>query len=55
MQMSGTFIIGRDGKIRLPFYYDHIADHPAVDLLLDGVLATDWNKPFDGPIGPGVK
>ncbi|GAP15700.1 peroxiredoxin [Longilinea arvoryzae] len=55
MQMSGTFIINRDGKIVLPYYYDHIADHPALDLLLSGVLSTGWNKPFDGPLGPGVQ
>ena len=49
-QMSGTFIIGTDGRIRLPYYYDTIADHPSVDLLLKGVLSTDWNKPFKGPL-----
>jgi len=54
MQMSGTFIIGSDGKIELPYYYDNIADHPPLALLLDGVLATGWNDPFDGPVGPGV-
>jgi peroxiredoxin len=54
MQMSGTFIIGMDGKIELPYYYDNIADHPPLELLLDGVLATGWNAPFDGPVGPGV-
>jgi len=55
MQMSGTFIIGSNGKIELPYYYDNIADHPPLELLLDGVLATGWNAPFDGPVGPGVK
>jgi peroxiredoxin len=50
MQMSGTFIIGTDGKIRLPYYYDTITDHPLTDLLLRGVLATSWSKPFDGPL-----
>ncbi len=50
MQMSGTFIIGTDGRIRLPYYYETIADHPSVDLLLHGVLSTDWNKPFDAPL-----
>jgi peroxiredoxin len=55
MQMSGTFIISQDGRIELPYYYDNIADHPPLDLLLDGVLATGWNAPFDGPVGPGVK
>ena len=30
---------------------DHIADHPALDLLLEGVLATPWDQPFEGPIG----
>jgi len=49
-QMSGTFIIGTDGRIRLPYYYDTIADHPPVELLLRGVLATSWDKPFDGPL-----
>jgi peroxiredoxin len=49
-QMSGTFIIGTDGRIRLPYYYDTIADHPPIDLLLKGVLSTDWNKPFKGPL-----
>ena len=50
MQMSGTFIIGTDGRIRLPYYYDTIADHPPVDLLLHGVLSTGWDKPFNGPL-----
>jgi len=49
-QMSGTFIIGTDGKIRLPYYYDTIADHPPTDLLLRGVLGTRWDKPLDGPL-----
>lgn len=52
MQMSGTFIIGQNGHIELPYYYDNIADHPPLDLLLSGVLSTGWNKPFDGPVGP---
>lgn len=55
MQMSGTFIINKDGRIELPYYYDNIADHPSVSLLLDGVLSTSWDKRFEGPIGPGVK
>lgn len=46
-QMSGTFVIGVDGKIRLPYYYEDIADHPPVDLLLHGIMGVDWNKPFD--------
>jgi peroxiredoxin len=54
MQMSGTFIISTDGKVELPYYYEHIADHPPLDLLLSGVLSTGWSKPFDGPVGPGV-
>ena len=49
-QMSGTFIIGRNGKIRLPYYYDTIADHPPIELLLHGVLGTRWDKPFDGSL-----
>ncbi len=54
MQMSGTFIITKDGRIALPYYYDHIADHPPLELLLSGVLSTTWDQPFDGPVGPGV-
>lgn len=53
MLMSATFIIGRNGKVLLPYYYDHIADHPPLDLLLKGVLSTPWDEPFDGPIGRG--
>lgn len=52
MQMSGTFIIGTDGKVELPYYYDHIADHPPLDLLLNGVLSTRWSNEFEGPVGP---
>lgn len=51
MQMSGTFIISTNGRIQLPYYYDHIADHPPLDLLLEGVLSTPWDQPFDGPVG----
>jgi peroxiredoxin len=51
MQMSGTFIISKEGRIELPYYYDHIADHPPLDLLLSGVLATRWDQAFDGPLG----
>jgi peroxiredoxin len=46
-QMSGTFIIGTDGRIRLPYYYEDIADHPPVDLILHGIMGADWNKPYD--------
>ncbi|NWF65101.1 MAG: redoxin domain-containing protein [Chloroflexi bacterium] len=46
-QMSGTFVIGMDGRIRLPYYYEDIADHPPVDLLLHGIMGADWKKPFD--------
>lgn len=52
MQMSGTFIISREGKIELPYYYDHIADHPPIDLLINGVLSTRWDQAFDGPVTP---
>lgn len=52
MQMSGTFVIGTDGRIRLPFYYDDIADHPPVELLLHGVMGVDWQQPFEGPVAP---
>jgi len=54
MQMAGTFVIGTDGRIRLPYYYDNIADHPPVDLLLHGVMGMDWNQPFEGPVAPEV-
>ena len=54
MQMSGTFIITKDCRIALPYYYDHIADHPPLELLLSGVLSTNWDVPFEGPVGPGV-
>lgn len=49
-QMSGTFIIGTDGRIRLPYYYDTIADHAPLDVLLKGVLSTGWDRPFEGPL-----
>jgi peroxiredoxin len=52
MQMAGTFVIAPDGRIRLPYYYDDIADHPPADLLLHGVMGMDWNKIFDGPVAP---
>ena len=55
MQMSGTFIISPQGRILLPFYYDNIADHPEFDLLIRGVLATDWTQPFEGRIGAKSK
>ena len=51
MQMSGIFIISKEGRIELPFYFDHIADHPPLDLLLSGVLSTRWDQPFNGPVG----
>ena len=53
--MSGTFIIGRDGRIRLPYYYAHIADHPPMELLVQGFLTTDWDHPLDGPLGAGSR
>lgn len=46
-QMSGTFIIGTDGRIRLPYYYEDIADHPPVDLILHGIMGVDWKRPFN--------
>jgi peroxiredoxin len=52
MQLAGTFVIGTDGRIRLPYYYDNIADHPPVDLLLHGVMGMDWSQPFEGPVAP---
>jgi peroxiredoxin len=50
--MSGVFIIGPDGRIRLPYYYDNIADHPPFALLLEGFLGTAWEKPLDSPLKP---
>ncbi len=50
--MSGVFIVGTDGRIRLPYYYDSIADHPDASLLLDGFLSTGWERSFDDPFGP---
>jgi len=50
--MSGLFIIGPDGRIRLPYYYDNIADHPPFALLLEGFLGTAWEQPFDSPLRP---
>lgn len=54
MQMSGTFIVSKSGQILLPYYYDHIADHPPLELLLSGVLSSSWDQPFEGPVGPGI-
>jgi peroxiredoxin len=50
--MSGTFIIGIDGLIRLPYYYEDIADHPPVELLMKGFVGMDWSKPIVGPVTP---
>jgi peroxiredoxin len=52
MQMAGTFVVGQDGRIRLPYYYDDIADHPPIDLLLHGILGINWNQTFEGPVAP---
>lgn len=46
-QMSGTFIIGPDGRIRLPYYYEDIADHLPVELILHGIMGVDWKRPYD--------
>ena len=53
MQMAGTFIISKEGRVELPYYYDHIADHPPLDLLISGVLSTRWDQSFNGPVGFG--
>jgi hypothetical protein len=45
--MSGTFIVGTDGRIRLPYYYEDIADHPPVDLLLHGIMGSNWDMPYN--------
>jgi peroxiredoxin len=52
MQTGGIFVIAPDGRIRLPYYYDDIADHPSVDLLLHGVMGIDWTQAFNGPVAP---
>jgi hypothetical protein len=31
----------------MPYYYDDIADHPPLDLLLHGIMGANWNKPFN--------
>jgi peroxiredoxin len=49
-QLSGIFIVGTDGKVRLPYYYDTLGDHPPIEILLRGVLGTSWTKPLDGPL-----
>ena len=38
-QMSGTFIIGPDGRIRLPYYYDDIAEHPPYAVKIEPLKA----------------
>jgi peroxiredoxin len=53
MLMSGIFIIGPDGLIRLPYYYEDIADHPPADLLVKGILGTGWQKPLESPLDSG--
>lgn len=50
--MSGTFIIGRDGRIRLPYYYEDIADHPPVELLFKGIMGMEWSAPIDAKVTP---
>jgi peroxiredoxin len=49
-QMSGVFVIGTDGRIRLPYYYSDISDHPPAELLLEGFLGMSWEHPFNTPI-----
>lgn len=50
--MSGTFIIGTDSRVRLPYYYEDIADHPPVELLLKGIMGMDWSNPIEGSLRP---
>ncbi len=52
LQLAGVFIIGPDGRIRLPYYYEDIADHPPVEIMLRGVMGVDWGQPLEGPIAP---
>jgi peroxiredoxin len=55
MLMSGIFVIGSDGRIRLPYYYEDIADHPPVELLVSGILGTGWQNPLESPLDPGTQ
>jgi len=50
--MSGTFIIGKDGRVRLPYYYEDIADHPPVELLMKGIMGIDWSTPIEVTVTP---
>ncbi len=52
LQLGGIFVIGKDGRVHLPYYYDDIADHPPIDLLLHGVLDVDWKRPLERPLAP---
>jgi peroxiredoxin len=54
MQMSGIFVISKRGRVELPYYFDHIADLPPIELLLAGIFSTKWDQPFDGPVGSGA-
>ncbi len=54
MQLAGVFIIGPDGRIRLPYYYEDIAYHPPVEIMLRGVMGVTWDKPLDAPITPNA-
>ena len=40
-QLPGTFIVGRDGRIRYAHRYRHIADHPSVHTILGVLDAQD--------------
>jgi hypothetical protein len=51
----GRFIVATDGRVVLPYYYDHIADHPSLDLLLSGVFSTRWDRDFNGPLGGDIQ
>ena len=50
--MSATFIIGKEGRVHLPYYYEDIADHPPVELLLKGVMGMDWATPIEVKVTP---
>ena len=40
------------GRVLLPFYYDNIADHPSLDLMLQRSAFNPLGPyPFEGPIG----
>jgi peroxiredoxin len=41
MQMPGTFVIGRDGRVLLPYYSETAADNPSVETQLAAIPASE--------------